>query len=211
VPLFIPPVEWQASWGLYRRQDLTGDVIVDGGFVSNFPIELFLSREELVTGLMGRPEEAAGVLGFLLDETLVVPGAPPPITSYWQNVLSGLPGLTVLDRLIETMFRAREKQIIDTASEPHIVRLPAMGYAPFSLDLTYEQIRPLLNAGYNTTTAYLQSKEIHPLGLLDGEDARQQVDHTARQIINVYGNLNVHQEIGEVSGTATGVAIGSDD
>ena len=45
VPLLWQEVIWQPEWGKYNGRDLTGHTIVDGGLLSNFPIELYLSGD----------------------------------------------------------------------------------------------------------------------------------------------------------------------
>src|SRR5262249_16773398 len=71
IPLVWDEVIWQASWGPYRGRDIAGHVIVDGGLLSNFPIELFISDAPQVTKLMG-PKKDNSVLGLLIDEKLPV-------------------------------------------------------------------------------------------------------------------------------------------
>jgi len=47
---------------------------VDGGMLSNFPLELFISAESKVTNVMG-PKQKTPVPGLMIDESLEVPGA----------------------------------------------------------------------------------------------------------------------------------------
>lgn len=59
-------VVWQAAWGQYMGKDVSGHTVVDGGMLSNFPIELFLSDQEHVMRLMGETSaDPSAVLGFL--------------------------------------------------------------------------------------------------------------------------------------------------
>ena len=53
IPLVWDEVVWQPSWGQYLGRDVAGHAIVDGGLLSNFPIELFISDEPQVVKLMG--------------------------------------------------------------------------------------------------------------------------------------------------------------
>lgn len=59
----------------YLERDISGHTIVDGQLFSPFPIELLLSDSPQVTGWLG-PKQIANVLGFVLDTTIPVPGAP---------------------------------------------------------------------------------------------------------------------------------------
>ena len=77
IPFVWQEVEWSPDWGPYRGRDLSGHMIVDGGVLSNFPIELFVSAEPHVTSLMGE-KRSKSVMGLLIDETLEVPNAPAP-------------------------------------------------------------------------------------------------------------------------------------
>ena len=72
IPLVWDEVIWQDGWGKYRDHDVTGHGIVDGGILSNFPIELFISDVPQVVKLMG-PKKDNPVLGMLIDERLPVP------------------------------------------------------------------------------------------------------------------------------------------
>ena len=57
LPLVWDEVVWRSEWGPYLGQDLTGHQIVDGGLLSNFPIELFISKDPYVAGHDGRIEK----------------------------------------------------------------------------------------------------------------------------------------------------------
>ena len=73
VPYLVPPVPWQPEWGLYRQRRLDGHLIVDGGLLSQFPIELFLSTNEDVQAMIGPGTAGNNVIGLLLDERQPVP------------------------------------------------------------------------------------------------------------------------------------------
>ena len=45
---------WKPEWGTYRRRDLSGHHVVDGGLLSNFPIHLFVSSDENIDGSWGK-------------------------------------------------------------------------------------------------------------------------------------------------------------
>ncbi len=79
IPLLWEEVTWDEAWGLYRGKPIAGSKIVDGGVLSNFPIELFISNLAHVTAVMG-PKRSENILGLLIDETLAVKDAPPPVT-----------------------------------------------------------------------------------------------------------------------------------
>jgi NTE family protein len=80
IPLVWDEVIWQPSWGKYLGRDVAGHAIVDGGLLSNFPIELFISDAPQVTKLMG-PKKDNSVLGLLIGEKLpALTGCAPSLS-----------------------------------------------------------------------------------------------------------------------------------
>src|SRR5581483_9490388 len=78
IPFLWQAVEWDERWGSYRQRTKTGNAIVDGGVLSNFPIGLVAERTPETLSIMGDTDpQAAQNLGLLIDETLAVPGVPP--------------------------------------------------------------------------------------------------------------------------------------
>jgi predicted acylesterase/phospholipase RssA len=207
-PLFFPPVVWNEKWGMVGKRELVGDLIVDGGVLSNFPIELFLSSQEMTTKIIGEPDKNSGVLGLLLDESQAIPGAPSIPESTLQKNLNLLPGYALTTKLIWTVIEARDKRARETV-ENFVVHLPVRDIAPFVISLSPESVKLLINASYNAMITHLEK---HGPGNLRFDEVEQrQVDKTAAHIINVFGNLiNVHQEVHSVSdsGSVVGVKIG---
>ena len=77
IPLVWDEVIWLATWGTYLGRSITNHAIVDGGLLSNFPLELFVSDEPQVARLMG-PKQNNPVLGLLIDESLPLPPLANP-------------------------------------------------------------------------------------------------------------------------------------
>jgi NTE family protein len=157
VPLLWQEVEWRPDWGTYRGRDMNGHTVVDGGLLSNLPIELFLSTRPHVTALMG-PKTDAAVLGFLIDERLPVPGAdsfPRPPRS---NLLFQSRTAQRLLALVDTMTQAHDKMVID-AFEHLVCRLPAQGYGTTEFDMSEGRQQALLAAGRQATAAYFDRME----------------------------------------------------
>jgi predicted acylesterase/phospholipase RssA len=156
IPLVWDEVTWQASWGPYRDRDLTNHVIVDGGVLSNFPIELFISDEPQVVGVMGRKRDTA-VLGMLIDERLPVGRARGILVDV--NVKPGeLRTVQRLQRLVDTATCAHDKMVIDEYSGL-VVRLPAMGYGTTEFDMDDGRRTALVNAGRAAMAAYFDAAE----------------------------------------------------
>lgn len=53
VPLYYPPVVWKKEYGLYKGEDISGHLMVDGGIISNIPIRFMVSNEPYISELRG--------------------------------------------------------------------------------------------------------------------------------------------------------------
>ncbi|MDX1414873.1 MAG: patatin-like phospholipase family protein [Candidatus Promineifilaceae bacterium] len=157
VPLLWQEVIWQEEWGLYRGKSITGHAIVDGGLLSNFPIELFISDEKPVTDVMGE-KHSENIIGFLIDETLEVAGAPALGGSSTLTALGSLRTVTRIGQLVNTVTQARDKMVIDTFSDL-VVHLPAKGYGTTEFDMSDERREALVVAGRAAAESYLSAPD----------------------------------------------------
>ncbi len=163
VPMVWPEVIWQAGWGQYklgdRTIDLAGHAIVDGGLLSNFPIELLISDDVHVMEVMGPAQPSSNpkdhVLGFLIDESMEVP-APRSVSL--TQVITGSQTVRRLKGLINATTQAHDKMVIE-AFEDCIVRLPARGYGTVEFDMSEEKRIALIDAGYQATNEHLHTGE----------------------------------------------------
>lgn len=161
IPFAWHEVVWDAGWGSYLGDDMTGHTIVDGGVLSNFPINMFLSDEPEVQAVMGNvAPEPARVLGLLIDEDLDVPNAPPHLSEE-EDEEAGLGGkisklrtVQRVQRLVDTMRGAHDNQLI-TANDRLICRLPAKSYGTMEFDMTEERREALIAAGGAAMEAHL--------------------------------------------------------
>lgn len=149
IPLVWPEVVWAAEWGLYRGRDITGHYLVDGGLMSNFPLELFVSNDPAIMAVMG-PATDAQVLGLLIDENQSVPGAPEPGGFEFGRFQL----IQCLTRLINTITAGHDKKVIE-AFENYVVRLPAQGYGTTEFAMSEPRRNALIQASQNTMRAYL--------------------------------------------------------
>jgi predicted acylesterase/phospholipase RssA len=158
IPLVWDEIVWQASWGKYVGRDVAAHAIVDGGLLSNFPIELFISDAPQVTKLMG-PKKDNPVLGMLIDEKLPVPEAKGLLVHI--NIKpEELKTVQRLRRLVDTATGAHDKMVIDEYS--HLVaHLPAAGYGTTEFDMSDERRDALVRAGREAMALYLDT----PAGL----------------------------------------------
>lgn len=161
VPLLWEEVVWRPEWGRYRGRELAGHAIVDGGLLSNFPIELFLSTAPQVTAVMG-DGEGHEVLGFLIDEDLPVPGAPSlAVRDEGGLALEELTTVQRLKHLVDTAIQAHDKAVIE-AFEHLVVRLPARGYGTTEFAMSPERRDALIAAGREVTQRYLDRRLAPP-------------------------------------------------
>ena len=157
IPIIWEEVIWQADWGTYQGRDLTGHVIVDGGLLSNFPLELFISDAPEVTQLMG-PKQDTRVLGLLIDDSLPVP--PLAARGLFVDITvkpAELRTVQRLKRLIDTATTAHDKMVIDAFSQL-VVRLPAQGYGTTEFDMSDERRAALVQAGRSAMQHYFDNQ-----------------------------------------------------
>jgi NTE family protein len=160
IPFVWREVVWQAVWGQYRGRDKLnaegggGNIIVDGGVLSNFPIHLIADpAPERMQDIMGDTDpNAAGSLGLLIDENLSVEGAAQ--TAKPPHKISDLRSIQRVGRLVDTMTGAADKSTI-SLHEREVCRLPAMGYGTTEFDMTQERLDALIEAGRQAMTSYL--------------------------------------------------------
>lgn len=166
-PLVWQEVVWRPEWGLYRGRNLSGHVVVDGGLLSNFPIRLFVSNDEEVDEIMGVESASEDVIGLLLDDGVLVPGAEGT-----QAIDSGAPsflersdtlaGMALrLQGMAETLLGAHDKQVME-AHKHMVCRLPAKGYGILEFDLTAERMAPILKAGEMAMETHLKARLASP-------------------------------------------------
>lgn len=154
IPLVWDEILWQAGWGTYLGRDIAGHAIVDGGLLSNFPIELFISDAPQVTRLMG-PKNGNPVLGMLIDEKLPVGGSKGLLLKI--DIKPGeMKTVQRLRRLIDTVTDAHDKMVIEEY-ERFVVRLPAAGYGTTEFDMSDERRQALVRAGAEAMALYFDA------------------------------------------------------
>jgi NTE family protein len=164
IPFVWQEVLWQKKWGSYLGDDISGDTIVDGGALSNFPIDLLISGDKSVREVMGDTDpDGARTLGLLIDEKIAVAGAPPRPSLKEKGEGDGLLAsakhlrtVNRVTRLMDTMMGAHDKQVI-AAHEGKVCRLPAAGYGTTEFDMSDERLRALIDAGSSAMAAYFKN------------------------------------------------------
>ncbi|MFN2150630.1 MAG: patatin-like phospholipase family protein [Anaerolineales bacterium] len=159
IPLLWQEVVWQEEWGKYRGMEMVGHTIVDGGLLSNFPIELFISDLKTVTEVMG-DKTSQNVLGMLIDENLPVPGTQTAKGDAEKDKfeIGQLATVQRLNHLVNTVLSARDKSVIE-AFENLVARMPAKGYGTTEFDMTDERRNTLVEAGRNAMEEYFEKQQ----------------------------------------------------
>jgi predicted acylesterase/phospholipase RssA len=159
VPFAWQEVIWRAEWGTYLDRDITDHRIVDGGLLSNFPIEYLISKDKEVVEVMGDTDGSPNVLGLLIDEALAVPGADevpktnPLISNLNQFDVKELEIVRRISNLVDTALSGHGKIVID-AYEEFVCRLPAKGYGTLEFEMTDQRLAAIIDAGRMTMDAY---------------------------------------------------------
>jgi NTE family protein len=158
-PLLWQEVVWQPEWGNYRGKNISGHTVVDGGMLSNFPIELFISNLKHVTQVMGeKATDQFHVLGLLIDEGLEVQGEEQATPSSGGFEFSKLQTVQRVMKLINTMTQAHDKKVIE-AYERLVIRLPAKGYGTIEFGMSEERRNALVNAGRSAAERFFRKLE----------------------------------------------------
>jgi predicted acylesterase/phospholipase RssA len=186
IPLVWNEVVWGDGWGHYLGRPMKGHIIVDGGMLSNFPIELFISDEPQVTRLMG-PNQDVPVLGLLIDEALAVGPAQRGLLLDIDVKPGELKTVQRFKRLIDTMTGAHDKMVIEEF-EHLVVRLPAAGYGTTEFDMSDERRDALVAAGERAVGAYFDhppAPQPIPRGMEDvaSEKVKKAADRMAAKIL----------------------------
>ena len=190
IPLVWNEVIWAAEWGAYLGRMLTGHAVVDGGVLSNFPIELFISDEPQVTRLMG-PKQDHPILGLLIDESLTVKPTSKGILVDIHVQLGELRTVQRLRGLIDAVTGAHDKMVIEEY-EHLVVRLPSAGYGTTEFDMSDGKREALVKAGRDAMAAYLSKSKVKPAAAKRGKakgvkPVKPAADRIACKLLNLKG------------------------
>jgi predicted acylesterase/phospholipase RssA len=162
IPFVWREVPWRDEWGTYRGRDKRaadgkGNIIVDGGVLSNFPLRLIVNEpahDEEVREVMGdTPAGDAGNLGLLIDETINVPGSGSGAAAN-SHLAEKLRTAQRVMRIMDTMMQANDKSYIADHAR-FVCRLPAEGYGTTEFGMSEARLRALVQAGYDAMIAHL--------------------------------------------------------
>jgi predicted acylesterase/phospholipase RssA len=154
IPFVWREVVWQQSWGTYCGRPKTGNIFVDGGVLSNFPIRLI---DESVPDLMGDTDPNGALnLGMLLDEALAIPGTNPTLP---PKPLEQLRLVQRVSRLMDTMMGAQDNAEIRSHAQ-EICRLPVKGYGTTEFDMPDQRLSALVEGGRQAMLAHLTARKL---------------------------------------------------
>ena len=182
IPLVWDEVVWRKEWGAYRDRDVTGHGIVDGGMLSNFPLELFISSEPQVTNVMG-PKQQNPVLGLMIDEALEVTVAGRGVLAKSSVKPGELAIVKRISRLVDTATTAHDKRVIEEHGTM-IVRLPAKGYGTTEFDMSEGRRDALIEAARLAMETWLKSAPRTASGFGFSPKAAQKADAIAVDLLS---------------------------
>lgn len=158
IPFVWSEVRWRKEWGTYLGSSIEGHRIVDGGLLSNFPIDLIDkqpvadSEEEKIMG--AKPTQEAGIIGLLIDETISVKDQPAKKKA---GLADKLKTVQRIGRLVDTMRTAHDNDEMQN-NKQLVCHLPAKGYGTTEFDMDDQRRNALIAAGQKAMETYLNDQ-----------------------------------------------------
>ena len=162
IPFVWREMIWKEEWGTYHllgtdgtvtERKKAGNIFVDGGVLSNFPLRLIAESDADVVAVMGKTDpKGAGNLGLFLDAQIAVPGA--------QNSKTPVPRLRVADRvtrLIDTLTDSADLAVI-REYEDSVCRLPVGGFGTTEFRMSSERQELLIDSGAKALKDFLAAE-----------------------------------------------------
>lgn len=151
IPFVWQEVRWDEKWGRYRDEEITGHAVVDGGILSNFPLNLVAGTDDEIISVMGGTrDDQTPNFGLLIDETLPVAGISSHVNPSEKETLLDkartLKTIQRIMRLVDTMSDANDLFVMG-AHQNEICRLPAKGYGTTEFNMSDERVALLVTAG----------------------------------------------------------------
>jgi NTE family protein len=159
IPFVWREMIWKDEWGTYRtlgadgkitEHKKAGNIFVDGGVLSNFPLRLIADDSDDVVAVMGKTDpKGAGNLGLFLDAQIPVPGA--------ENSNTRVPRLRVAERvtrLIDTLTDSADLAVI-REYENFVCRLAVGGFGTTEFRMSSDRQQLLIGSGTTAMKNYL--------------------------------------------------------
>jgi predicted acylesterase/phospholipase RssA len=161
-PFIWQEIIWKEEWGTYRERWKAGNVVADGGLLSNFPIHLLVRPpgHAYIREIMGEDDattEDVGLIGLLLDhnralDTANTVGSTPQVDHWFFHRPL---------RLLNTALGAYDFDYIQE-NEDYICRIPVQGYGVTDFDLSDIRLEALIGSGYNAMVEHLRKSPGRP-------------------------------------------------
>lgn len=159
IPFVWQEVVWRKEWGRYRGREKTGNVVVDGGVLSNFPLRLIAEPDSVDREVMGEFEtDRTDNLGLLIDDEKPVPGQPAQPNR--GNAFSRLRTVERISRIVGSMMKAADTEMLLRYDE-HVCRIPAQGYGTLEFDLEGQRLEDFLEGGRRAMRAHLKKRKFN--------------------------------------------------
>jgi predicted acylesterase/phospholipase RssA len=157
IPFVWREVVWQEAWGSYQGRPKAGNIMVDGGVLSNFPIRLIAESGPDIAGIMGDTDpDAALNLGLLLDKQLPedpIGAKPAPAAGSGEP----LGVINRVSRLMDTMMGAADNEEIRRRTD-EICHLPVKGVGTTEFNMDDQKLQLLIKAGHDAVMAHLEGR-----------------------------------------------------
>lgn len=157
IPFLWQEVIWKSSWGKYLGEPIDNHTIVDGGVLSNFPIDLIAQESKEIMG--DDPVGDAKNLGLLIDEKIAVPNSgekESSIDTSDDDDGMGKARFKVIERvkrLVGTMMTGHDNVQIEKYAD-EICHLPAASYGTVEFNMSPERMDALVQAGKKAMEDY---------------------------------------------------------
>jgi len=157
IPFVWQEIAWRKEWGRYRGRPKTGNLVVDGGVLSNFPLRLIAEPDTDDRELMGEPKtNRKDNLGLLIDDDQPVRGQPAQ-----PNHSGGLKGLRTVERIarvVGSMMKAADTEVL-LRYDHHVCRIPAQGYGTLEFDLEGSRLEDFIEGGRAAMRRHLEQRQ----------------------------------------------------
>lgn len=160
IPFVWREMIWKEEWGTYHllgkdgnitERKKAGNIFVDGGVLSNFPLRLIAESDDDVVAVMGKTDaNAAGNLGLFLDAQIPVPGA--------EDSKTRVPRLRVAERvtrLVDTLTDSADLAVM-REYESFVCRLPVGGFGTTEFRMSADRQKLLIDSGTTAMKKFLK-------------------------------------------------------
>jgi len=179
IPFLWEDIIWREIWGKYRNKDIAGHSIVDGGVLSNCPIEYVLEdinnpNRMNIKKVMGPTEKYPliypinpdRVICFVFDMKKSLGWKThddkPAKPGLLQDLQKSTPLIPKVESFMSTLLDAHDKQVISNYKK-HVVRIPAKEVDTTEFSMSEEKMKFFMKRAEEVTEKFLLGKGLKPL------------------------------------------------